>query len=124
MDQKLLQLAERLAAVAVEILFFAGDFSKRLVQRRKIEYRVVAKAAFPARGIEDFALGRGGKYGKDLAALGQRDDADEPRAAIGASRARSSPSNLLDAFGVGCVRASVACRVHARRAAERGNDQA
>ena len=95
-----------------------------LPQRRKIENGIVAEAASPARRSREFLLRRRPENTPRTRPRSASAMTQTNRARRSARRrACSSPSNLLDALGVGGVRAGVARRMHAGRAAERRDDQ-
>ena len=50
------EFAEGLAAVAVAVFFFAGDFRKGFMERWKVKDGIVAKAVLAARRCENFAI--------------------------------------------------------------------
>jgi hypothetical protein len=110
--------------VAVEVLLFAAHFSECFFQGRKIENRVVTETAGATRLVEDLSLGNGGQNAPGLSITSQSDNADESRAAIAVTRCPQLAEQFADALRIGRMRTGIARRMHAGRAAERGDDQA
>jgi hypothetical protein len=118
------EAAEGLAAVAVEIFFFARDFGEGFAEGREEEDWVVAEAGGALGTIEEDAIDLRGDYDADFAALGCGDDADEMGSAGIAFAATHGVEEFRDAVGVGGVGAGVAGGVDAGGAGKRRDDEA
>jgi len=110
--------------MAVLIFFGGGDLGEGLFQRREIEDRIVAETCGAARRFEDLTIDASGDDGASAAALGQSDGADKMRVSFGGDFAAKRCEQLGISFEAGGVGSSVASGLHARRPAERGDDQA
>ena len=80
--------------MANEIFVFGGEFGEGFAGRAEEENGIVAEAAHAARSGQDFAFDGAGENGDRAAATGQREHANEARAAVARRRACISPSSL------------------------------
>ncbi len=110
--------------MADEIFVGGGEFGEGFAGGAEEENGIVAEAARAARSGQDFAFDGAGENGDRAAATGQREHANEARAAVRRAARLHLGEQLGDAIGRGGVRAGVAGRVHAGFAAESVDDEA
>src|SRR5580658_1809618 len=111
--EKFHHLAERDAAVAVQIFFFARNLRKCFAQRRKEENRIVSEPTGTLRFVEQQTAGLRGDDCARHSAVGEGDDADKVGAAGIPHLAAHGGEELGDAVGVGGVGTGVAGGVNA-----------
>ncbi len=110
--------------MAKEIFVGGGEFGEGFAGGAEEENGIVAEAALAAGSRQDFAFDGAGENGNRAAATGQREHANEARAAVLRAARLHLGEELGDAIGRGGVRAGVAGRVHAGFAAESVDDEA
>ncbi len=110
--------------MANEIFVGGGDFREGFAGRAEEENGIVTESARAARSGQDFAFDGAGEHGDHTAAPGQREHANETRAAVQRPARLHLGEQLGDAIGRRGAWASVAGRIYARFAAESIDDEA
>jgi hypothetical protein len=109
--------------MAIEIFVGGGEFREGFAGRAEEENGIVTETADASGSREDFAFDGAGENGDHAATEGQREHANEARAAVARPARLHLGEELGDAIGRGGVRTSVAGRIHAGFAAESIDDE-
>jgi len=80
--QDVQQAAKSLAAMAVKILFVAGEFSEGFAEGGEVKDRVIAKATRAMRLVEDFSVHSVGDHGEHSSFARHRQRANEVSRAL------------------------------------------